>query len=132
MRSKSTCLRTVLLVAAAAIVMVACAAAQEDRKTHDDKPADPDTCESTIEETTLGVLPDPFTDRGVKFAATYIGEAIGNPSGGSKQRAIYEGRLNLAVDADLEKLLGLPRTSSTPKSSGYMEMGFHAAMCRIS
>lgn len=81
--------------------------AQEDKKTDDDKPADPDTGQSTIEETTLGKLPNPFTDRGVKFAATYIGETIANTSGGSKQGTIYEGRLNLAVDADLQKLLGL-------------------------
>ena len=33
------------------------AAAQEDKKTDDLKPADPDTGESTVEETTLGLLP---------------------------------------------------------------------------
>ncbi len=81
--------------------------AQEDKKTDDDKPADPDTGQSTIEETTLGILPNPFIHRGVKFAATYIGETIGNVSGGLKQGTIYEGRLNLAIDADLEKLYGL-------------------------
>jgi porin len=83
--------------------------AQDDKKTDDDKPADPDTGQSTIEETTLGVLPNPFVDRGVKFAATYIGEALGNISGGVRQGAIYEGRLNLAVDVDLEKLIGLSK-----------------------
>ena len=36
------------------------AIAQEDKKTDDDKPADPDTGESTIEEKTLGLLPNPF------------------------------------------------------------------------
>jgi porin len=49
------------------------AIAQEDKKTDDDKPADPDTGESTIEEKTLGLLPNPFQKYGVKFAATYIG-----------------------------------------------------------
>jgi porin len=93
------------------VIVIGSARAQEDKKTDDDKPADPDTGQSTIEEATLGVLPNPFTDRGVKFAATYIGETIGNPSGGSRQGAIYEGRLNLAVDADLDKLLGLSQTS---------------------
>lgn len=83
--------------------------AQEDKKTDDDKPADPDTGQSTIEETTMGVLPNPFADRGVKFAATYIGETLGNVSGGIRRGAIYEGRLNLAVDADLEKLVGLSK-----------------------
>lgn len=95
----------------AVVGMIGCAGAQEDKKTDDDKPADPDTGQSTIEETTLGVLLNPFTNRGVKFAATYIGETIGNPSGGLKQGVIYEGRLNLAVDADLEKLLGLSKTT---------------------
>jgi porin len=81
--------------------------AQEDKKTDDEKPADPDTGESTVEESTLGLLPNPFQKYGVKFAATYIGETLGNVSGGLKQGAIYEGRLNLAVDADLQKLVGL-------------------------
>jgi porin len=81
--------------------------AQEDKKTDDLKPADPDTGESTVQETTLGLLPNPFERWGIKFAATYIGEGIGNATGGLKQSAIYEGRLNFAVDADFEKLVGL-------------------------
>jgi porin len=93
--------------------------AQEDKKTDDDKPADPDTGESTVEETTLGLLPNPFQKYGIKFAATYIGETLGNASGGLKQGAIYEGRLNLAVDADLQKLFGL------------QQLTFHANMFQI-
>jgi porin len=93
--------------------------AQEDKKTDDDKPADPDTGESTVEERTLGLLPNPFDKYGVKFAATYIGETLGNPSGGLQQGAIYEGRLNLAVDADLQKLFGL------------QQLTFHANMFQI-
>ena len=77
--------------------------AQEDKKTDDLKP----TGESTVEETTLDLLPQPFERWGIKFAATYIAEALGNPSGGLKRGSIYEGRLNLAVDVDLEKLAGL-------------------------
>jgi hypothetical protein len=42
--------------------------AQEDKKTDDDKPADPDTGESTVEETTLGLLPNPLQKYGIKFA----------------------------------------------------------------
>jgi porin len=80
--------------------------AQEDKKTDDLKPADPDTGESTVEERTLGLLPNPLAERGIKFAVTYIGELIGNPTGGQKQSAVYEDRINLAVDADLEKLIG--------------------------
>jgi porin len=83
------------------------AIAQEDKKTDDDKPADPDTGESTIEEKTLGLLPNPFQKYGFKFAATYIGETLGNISGGLKKGAVYEGRLNLAIDFDLQKLIGV-------------------------
>ncbi|WP_426527916.1 carbohydrate porin [Bradyrhizobium sp. McL0615] len=93
--------------------------AQEDKKTDDLKPADPDTGESTVEETTLGLLPRPFERWGIKFAATYIGEALGNPSGGLKRGSVYEGRLNLAVDVDFEKLAGL------------RELTFHANMFQI-
>ena len=78
--------------------------AQEDKKTDDLKPADPDTGESTVEESTLGLLPNPFQKYGIKFAATYIGETLGNVSGGLKQGAVYDGRLNVAVDVDLQKL----------------------------
>src|SRR5882757_10272479 len=95
------------------------AAAQEDKKTDDLKPADPDTGESTVEETTLGLLPRPLERWGIKFAATYIGEVLGNPSGGLKRGSVYEGRLNLAVDADLEKLAGL------------RELTFHANIIQI-
>jgi porin len=87
--------------------LLAPALAQQDKKTNDLKPADPDTGESTVEETTLGLLPNPLEKQGIKFALTYIGEVLGNPTGGAKQSAIYEDRINFAVDADLHKLLGL-------------------------
>lgn len=86
---------------------LAVAYGQEDKKTDDLKPADPDTGESTVEETTLGVLPNPFDRYGLKFAITYIDEGLGNPTGGLKQGAVYEDRINFAVDVDLEKLVGL-------------------------
>ncbi|MBV9560107.1 MAG: carbohydrate porin [Bradyrhizobium sp.] len=95
------------------------ALAQEGKKTDDDKPADPDTGESTIEEKTLGLLPNPLQKYGIKFAATYIGEVLGNASGGLKQGAIYDGRLNLAVDVDLQKLVGINKFT------------FHANMFQI-
>ncbi|MBS0527795.1 MAG: carbohydrate porin, partial [Proteobacteria bacterium] len=89
----------------------ACAFAQENKKTDDLKPADPDTGESTVEERTLGLLPNPLEKQGIKFAVTYIGEVLGNPTGGVKQGAVYEDRINFAVDADLEKLLNLKQVS---------------------
>jgi porin len=94
-----------------ALIIVAafagCAFAQGDKKTDDLKPADPDTGESTVEEATLGLLPNPFDKKGVKFAVTYIGEGLGNPTGGAKQGAAYEDRINFAADVDFEKLIEL-------------------------
>jgi porin len=97
------------LLASAVIAVVASggAFAQEDKKTDDLKPADPDTGESTVEEATLGLLPNPFEKQGVKVAVTYIGEGLGNPTGGAKQGAAYEDRINFAADVDFEKLIGL-------------------------
>ena len=98
------------LVVALLMWLVAAAAAfaqEEDKKTDDLKPADPDTGESTVEESTLGILPNPFEKKGVKFAITYIGETLGNTSGGIKRSAVYEDRINFAADVDFEKLIGV-------------------------
>ncbi|MBR0875334.1 carbohydrate porin [Bradyrhizobium tropiciagri] len=94
-----------------ALLLCGSAIAQEDKKTDDLKPADPDTGESTVQETTLGLLPNPLEKRGVKFAVTYIGEVLGNPTGGAKQTAIYEDRTNFAVDVDFERLVGLKQVT---------------------
>lgn len=88
-------------------LLLGSAFAQEDKKTDDLKPSDPDTGESTVQESTLGLLPNPFEKNGIKFAVTYIGEVLGNPSGGAKQSAIYEDRINFAMDVDLQKMVGL-------------------------
>src|SRR3954454_6033029 len=96
-----------LVVFVLCLGLLAPALAQQDKKTSDLKPADPHTGESTVEETTLGLLPNPLEKQGIKFALTYIGEVLGNPTGGAKQSAIYEDRINFAVDADLQKLVGL-------------------------
>ena len=96
-----------LLALAVVSILSGSAFAQEDKKTDDLKPADPDTGESTVEEATLGLLPSPFEKQGVKFAVTYIGEVLGNPTGGAKQGTAYEDRINFAADVDFEKLIGL-------------------------
>ena len=49
--------------------------------------------------------------RGVIFGVNYIGEVLGNPSGGFRQGAFCDGRLELAVAADLEKGMGWPGLS---------------------
>jgi porin len=76
------------------------------QESNEDQPADPDTGESTVAERTLGLLPNPYERLGIKFAATYIGEVLGNATGGLKQGGVFEGRLNLAVDVDFDKLAG--------------------------
>src|SRR3954468_23200052 len=93
-----------LRIAACALMGVAMPAFAQE--TNEDQPADPDTGESTVAERTLGVLPNRYERLGIKFAATYIGEVLGNPTGGLQQGATFEGRLNLAVDLDFEKLAG--------------------------
>ena len=45
--------------------------------------------------------------RGFTYDLTYIGDAFGNPVGGYRQGATYEGRLDVNLNADLQKLLGL-------------------------
>src|SRR5436305_14708588 len=91
-------------IAACALIGLAIPALAQE--SNEDQPADPDTGESTVAERTLGVLPNPYERLGIKFAATYIGEVLGNPTGGIAQGATFEGRLNLAVDVDFQKLAG--------------------------
>jgi porin len=68
------------------------------------------------DETAAGWLPLPkwFSDwrdglerKGLSFGATAIVDNIGNPTGGMKRGFIDFGRLDLGVDADLEKLASL-------------------------
>lgn len=122
--------RTISTVVAVCFAAYATLAFAQEKKTDDDKPNDPDTGESTVEEKTLGILPQPFQRYGVKFAATYIGEVLGNTTGGVKRGAVYEGRLNLAVDADLDKILGLNRSYSMPMCSKSMEKDCHGITFR--
>jgi porin len=61
--------RIALAILTVALLAATQALAQEDKKTDEDKPADPDTGESTVEEKTLGLLPNPLQRYGIKFAA---------------------------------------------------------------
>lgn len=79
--------------------------AKQDKE-EEHKPADPDTGKSTLSEETLGLLPNPYESKGIKFTLTYVGEALSNVSGGLKRGTIYEGRLNAAMDLDLQKTAG--------------------------
>jgi porin len=90
----------------ACVFAALCPGAALAQESNEDQPADPDTGESTVAERTLGLLPNPYERLGIKFAATYISEVLGNPTGGFEQGATFEGRLNLAVDLDFNKLAG--------------------------
>jgi porin len=46
--------------------------------------------------------------RGVTFGINYIGEVFGNPTGGYQQGTLYDGRLEVLLQVDLDKALGLP------------------------
>lgn len=68
------------------------------------------------EETYSDSCPDPLTRdwgpraalarSGVTVCLNYTGEVLGNPTGGVRRGAIYEGRLEAVVNLDLEKLVG--------------------------
>jgi porin len=47
-----------------------------------------------------------LADAGFQISAIYIGEALGNVSGGIRTGAIYTGRLDLGTTIDLEKVAG--------------------------
>ena len=49
---------------------------------------------------------DGLAAKGLNFGATYIGDFIGNVSGGTSRGFIHLGRFDFSVDADLEKLAG--------------------------
>jgi porin len=62
--------------------------------------------------TGLPMLADPgglraaLWERGVKYQVNYIGDLLANQSGGLKRGTAFSGRLELVVDADLEKTAG--------------------------
>lgn len=49
---------------------------------------------------------DGLANKGLNFGATYVADNIGNVSGGVSRGVIHFGRLDLSVDADLDKLVG--------------------------
>ncbi|HAH65168.1 MAG TPA: hypothetical protein DCL72_06765, partial [Rhizobiales bacterium] len=55
---------------------------------------------------TLGGIRPPLARNGIRVSPTYIGEVLGNPSGGIKQSAHYDGLLDVHLDANMEKMIG--------------------------
>ena len=60
------------------------------------------------------LTPDPggyrakLTDLGIVLGVLYTGEVFGNPHGGYRQGAVYDGLLTAGIDVDLDKLAHLP------------------------
>jgi porin len=54
----------------------------------------------------LRQLDDALKPYGIRPSLSYTGEVLGNASGGIRRGAIYDGRLDFGIDADLEKLFG--------------------------
>jgi len=63
-------------------------------------------------EPALGPLADPLglratlKPRGIEYSLTYIADLLGNPTGGIRQGAVVEDRLNLRLNLDLNRLVG--------------------------
>ena len=76
--------RTATLLAV--LFFAASAVAQEDKKTDDLKPADPDTGESTVEETTLGLLPQPLRTLGDQVRGDLYRRSAGQSFGRLEER----------------------------------------------
>ncbi|MBV9219647.1 MAG: carbohydrate porin, partial [Methylobacteriaceae bacterium] len=96
----------------------ACVAAGEEKAASDSTPASavaaapvPGTPSPSI-ATSFPAIADPagirsaLAAKGIQFGVNYIGDVFGNLTGGSRRGTVYEGRLELVIDADLEKLAG--------------------------
>lgn len=63
-------------------------------------------------QSSLGPYGDPgglrgtLQERGIEYNVVYIGETLGNVSGGMRRGAVYQGRLDLQLDVSLDKLIG--------------------------
>jgi porin len=55
----------------------------------------------------LGDFKKALCDRGFNFQVNFIGEVFGNPTGGVKQGARYEQRIELGLDGDMDKIAGI-------------------------
>ena len=55
----------------------------------------------------LGEFKKGLSDLGYNLQFIYIGEVLGNPTGGVKRGATNEGLFNMSVDGDLDRIAGL-------------------------
>jgi porin len=90
-----------------------------------EKPSKPARISALNVSPSLAPLADPgglrsaLEDKGITFWVNYIGEAMRNMRGGLKRGTIYEGRLDLQLDVNLETL------------AGFNGLTFHAQLFQI-
>ena len=70
----------------------------------DDAP--PSIADSIPELASISAFKKQLADKGIGVQLNYIGDAFRKMTGGD-QRSAYDGRLELAIDADMEKLFGI-------------------------
>ena len=105
-------LGTAAVVAAALLGWTSCAAAQEappSPATADQQPQNPHAggyWERDLLTGDWGGLRTDWESHGVQLGANDIGEILGNLTGGARRGAIYEGRLEVLLNLDLEKIAG--------------------------
>ena len=86
----------------------------------------PDQGNASI-QSSLGPYGDPgglrasLAQRGVTYSLVFIGETLGNPTGGTRQGIIGEGRLDLQVNVDLKTAVDLD--GATLHANGYKIFG---------
>jgi porin len=104
-RRRATSVSNSALCAAAGVslLLAACPARAEDSGIPD--PSIATSLPSSLADP--GGLRSAWARHGVTFGVNYIGEVFGNTSGGLDRGTFYDGRLEVAVSADLEKMLGL-------------------------
>jgi len=99
-------LRTLMF---AALALASAPAMADDEEEGGPFPGIPDT---SIASSLPQYLADPGGVRsrlaryGIQFGVNYIGEVLGNPSGGIKQSTHYDGVLDVVLEADMEKMIG--------------------------
>lgn len=86
-----------------------------------DDAAPPTMLDSIPQFAAVAAFKKDISDKGVNIGVNYIADAQGNLAGGQQTGAGFAGRLELAIDADLEKLFGF--TGGAFHANGYWIQG---------
>ena len=97
---------TLFLTEAAALIMMAAVSLPAAAQTGADAEAPSGLWERSTLTGDWGGLRSALADHGITLGATETSEILGNLSGGVRRGAVYEGRLELDLDLDFEKVVG--------------------------